>query len=115
MEGQYLGPEESISPEYIGDLEMFFNIKSWVFSFVLKAKHGSSFGLNFFVLYERGLGFLSPNPGRPTLHSTESLFILGGVPVLSLPERKPNPLRDSVIPTELSSPILPALIFFSPT
>ena len=34
--------------------------------------------------------------------------------IFNLPERKPKDLKDSVIPIEFSSPILPALIFLSP-
>ena len=81
---------------------------------VLKAKQGSSFGKNFFVLYERAFGFLSPYPGIPTSQFTEDFFIRGGVPVFSLPALKPKEIKDSVIPSDLFSSNLPALIFLLP-
>ena len=71
-------------------------------------------GKNFFVLYDNAFGFLSPYPAMPTDQSTEDLLILGGVPVFSLPALKPKDKRDSVIPSDLFSSSLPALICSSP-
>ena len=86
-----------------------------VSSFVLKEKQGSSFGLKFLVLYERGEGFLSPYPASPFFQLTEDLFILGGVPVFSLPDTKPKLFKFSVMPSALLSPYLPAFICLAPT
>ena len=45
----------------------------------------------------------------------EFLSNRGGVPVFRRPVLNPRAPRDSVIPTDPSSPILPAKIFLSPT
>jgi tRNA uridine 5-carboxymethylaminomethyl modification enzyme len=50
---------------------------------------------------------------KPQDQSTEDFFIRGGVPVFNLPALKPKEERDSVIPSDLFSSSLPALIFSS--
>ena len=63
---------------------------------------------------EKGTGLSSPNTSLvlPQLMDEESS--LGGVPVFNLPALKPREVRDSVIPSDLFSLSLPALIFSSP-
>ena len=68
------------------------------------------FGLKGFgVNIEKGIAFSSPGASSSFVKSTEDLFNLGGVPVLSLPKSKPLFFNDSVNPKDLFSPILPPL------
>ena len=57
---------------------------------------------------------ISPGCGVSIDQSIVCLFSLGGVPVFNRPALKPKDKSDSVIPSDLFSSSLPALIFSSP-
>ena len=89
-------------------------IISWVILLVFVVWQGTFGGVKLVVRKEKGLGFLSPNTLSTLSQSIEFARRRGGVPVLRRPHTKPNEIRDSVIPSEDSSPILPADIFLFP-
>ena len=47
-------------------------------------------GLKFFVLYEKGIGSLSPNSTTVLFMFIELSLNLGGVPVFNLPDFRPS-------------------------
>ena len=86
IDGQYLGPIPTMFPEYIADRWVFFSIILCVFLLVLVIKQESCFWCFFGLLYKHihGVGF-SPGCSSISLVFIEESFILGGVPVFSLP------------------------------
>ena len=71
-------------------------------------------GLNFSVKCENGAGFLSPNSSVVFDQRILDFKALGGVPVLRRIVLKPKETKFSVIPSDRTSPILPAGAFLSP-